>query len=263
MKQHIVLIALVITALAAAGTTGASDKAAESQKAVKIDAAAEIDTGHPEFEPGLSCNDCHEIKIDADTTATQIYLYEESPGLAKGEGVMKKERIWQEIVKAIGGIKHDSKTYILGTSVNNVPLTTTCEWTLDEKNKCLYGFHEMGTEKLKHIAANPRVSMNYHKEFDSATFANFLCVQLRGTAELITGDDPRFEQVLIDLLPYEFGARVPKDATPEQRAERLQQYRRSVRKAFVITKIVPEQITIANAHFRAEGMRVYQRWTRK
>ncbi|MCP4716295.1 MAG: hypothetical protein GY868_14345, partial [Deltaproteobacteria bacterium] len=69
------------------------------------------------------------------------------------------------------------------------------------------------------------------------------------------------EKIMVDLLPYEYGARVPGDATPKQREERLKQYRLSVKNAFVISKIIPEQITIANAGFRKEGNRVYQRWT--
>lgn len=231
------------------------------EKAETIDASAEVESGHPEVEPGLSCNDCHEIKYDAKTTATQVYLYDDSPGFSEGEGVMKKDRIWTEIEEAIGGIKHDSKTYILGTCLNNEPLTTTCEWTLDPKTKKLYGFHERGTEKLKHIAANPKVSMNYHKEFDSATFADFLCVQIKGKARLIEGSDQKFEKIMVDFLPYEFGARVPKDATPEQREERLKQYRQGVKDDFTITEITPEMITVANAKFRKEGFRIYQRWT--
>ena len=231
------------------------------KKAETIDASAEVESGHPEVEPGLSCNDCHEIKYDAKTTATQVYLYDDSPGFSEGEGVMKKDRIWAEIEKAIGGIKHDSKTYILGTCLNNEPLTTTCEWTLDPKTNKLYGFHERGTEKLKHIAANPKVSMNYHKEFDSATFAGFLCVQIKGKARLIEGSDHKFEKMMVDFLPYEFGARVPKDATPEQREERLKKYRQGVKDDFTITEITPEMITVANAKFRKEGFRIYQRWT--
>ncbi len=238
--------------------TVSSEKA---PKAVIIDNADEVGSGHPEVEPGFSCNDCHEINYDAKTTATQVYLYDDSPGYSKDEGVMKKERIWAEVEKAIGGLKHDSKTYILATCINNEPLTTTCEWTLDPKTKKLYGFHENGTEKLRHIAANPKVSMNYHKEFDSATFAGFLCVQIKGKARLIKGDDPMYEKIMVALLPYEFGARVPKDATPEQREERLKLYRQGVKNDFTLTEITPERVTIANANFRKEGFRVYQRWT--
>ena len=258
----VALLAVVFGCGRFAADTAVKSEAQEAPKAQAIVAAAEVDSGHPEIEPGMRCNDCHEIKLDANTTATKVYLFGQSPGHSEGEGVMSKERVWAEIEKAIGGLKHDSKTFILATSLNNVPLSTTCEWTLDPKTGKLYGFHEAGTEKLRHIEANPKVSMNYHKEFDSETFKDFLCVQVRGTARLINGDDPDFERIMIELLPYEFGARVPADATPEQREARLKAFRQGVKKAFLISEITPEQITIANQKFRAEGMRVYQRWTR-
>lgn len=259
------IIILCLTAfgcgMLAADKSGKANGNAEGYQAEAIVAAAEVDSGHPEIEPGLSCNDCHEIKLDAQTTATQVYLYGESPGHAEGEGLYSKERVWSEIEKAIGGLKHDSKTFVLATSLNNVPLSTTCEWTLDPETKKLYGFHEAGTEKLRHIESNPKVSMNYHKEFDSETFKDFLCVQIRGTARLIDGSDPDFERIMIELLPYEFGARVPADATPAQREARLKAFRQGVKKSFVISEVTPTQITIANQRFRTEGMRVYQRWT--
>jgi hypothetical protein len=241
-------------------TADVQDKAGVKQ-AEAIVAAAEVDSGHPEIEPGLSCNDCHEIKLDAQTTATQVHLFGQTPGFDEGEGVYPKERVWEEVVKAIGGIKHDSKTFILATSLNNVPLSTTCEWTLDAKTKKFYGFHEAGTEKLRHIEANPHVSMNYHKEFDSETFKDWLCIQIRGTARLLDGSDPDFERIMIELLPYEFGARVPADATPKQREARLKAFRQGVKDDFFISEITPTQITISNQQYRKEGMRVYQRWT--
>ncbi len=86
-------------------------------------------------------------------------------------------------------------------------------------------------------------------------------MQIRGTARLIDSSDPSFDRIMIELLPYEFGARVPADATPEQREARLKLFRQGVKDAFVISEITPTQITIANQQFRAQGMRVYQRWT--
>lgn len=237
------------------------EKAPEPAKAEEIGAAAEVDSSHPEYEEGLSCNDCHEIKLDANTTATQVWLSGESPGRAAGEGVMPNDQIWKEIVKIIGGIKTDSKTFVLSTSLNNEPLTTTSEFTLDPEEKLLYGFHEKGTEKLFHIKNNPKVSLNWHLEFES--FADFLCVQIKGRAELIDGNGKDFERILIDFLPYEAGARVPKDATPKQREERLKKFRESLKKGFVISKINMDQVTIATVAFAKDGFRRYQRWTRK
>jgi hypothetical protein len=232
----------------------------QKEEAKAIDAYVEISADHPEFEEGVTCNDCHEIKLDAQTTATQVWLAGESPGRAAGEGVMPQDRLLKEIKKVMGGVKQDSKTYVLGTSLNNVPLTTTAEFTLDPEKMVLYGFHEMGTQKLIHIKANPKVSLNWHVEFE--TFTDFLCVQVIGHAELIDGNNKEFAKVMIDFLPYEGGARVPEDATPEQREKRLKQFRVSLMEGFAISKITIDQITIATMDFVKDGFRRYQRWTR-
>jgi hypothetical protein len=259
----VILVSLVCfiayQGMLSAADTKEQKKAEQPAKAKAIDTAATLDNTHPEVEPGFSCNDCHEIKLDAKTTATQVWLSGESPGKKAGEGLMPKEKIWEAIVKTIGGKKMDSKTFVLGTCMNNVPLTTTAEFTLDPVKKVLYGFHEPGTEKLIQIKNNPRVSLNWHREFES--FTDFCCIQIKGRVELLDGKNPEFEKVLIELLPYENGARVPANATVEQRKERLKQFRESLKKSFIISKITIEQATMANYEFAAAGLRRYQRWT--
>ena len=246
--------------LAMADSCGKEKKAEQKEEAKPIDAYVAISTDHPEFEEGVTCNDCHEIKLDANTTATQVWLSGESPGRAAGEGVMPQDKLLEVIKKVMGGVKEESKTYVLGTSLNNVPLTTTSEFTLDPEKMVLYGFHEMGTQKLIHIKANPKVSLNWHVEFE--TFTDFLCVQVIGHAELIEGDNKEFEPIMIDFLPYEGGARVSKDAIPEEREKKLKQFRASLMKGFVISKITIDQVTIATMDFVKDGFRRYQRWTR-
>ena len=231
-------------------------------EAKSIDAAAAYESTHPAIEPGLACNDCHEIKLDANTTATQLWLSGEWGAKKAGEGIMPRDQVWQEIVKVIGGIKTDSKTFVLATSINNVPLTTTAEFTLDSEKKVLYGFHEAGTEKLVHIRNNPQVSLNFHEEFVGFT-GNYLCCQIRGRAELLDGTSPEFEQVMINFLPYEEGARVPKDATPQQREEQLAKWRQGVKNSFFISKITIDRITIISRDFAKQGLRMAQRWERQ
>jgi hypothetical protein len=124
----------------------------------------------------------------------------------------------------------------------------------------LYGFHEQGTEKLAHIKANPYVSLNYHKEFES--FDVFLCCQILGRAELIDGTSPEYEQLIIELLPYEDGARVPGNATPEQRAEHLKKFRQGIKRGFYISKITIDRLTMINIDFVKKGYRRVQRWER-
>ncbi len=236
--------------------------ASEKKEAGTIDVKAEVGNTHPAIEPGLSCVDCHDFKLDAGTTATHIWLHGEMPGRPEGDGVMPEDILIKEIRKVIGGIKRDTKTYVLGTSLNNRPLTTTAEFTLDPKEMFLYGFHEQGTEKLDHIKNNPWVSLNYHKEF-GGDFDKFLCCQIVGYAELIDGENPEFERILAEFLPYEEGARVPADATPDQREDHLKKFRQGIRKGFYISKTRIDRLTIINMDFIKNGFRRAQRWERR
>ena len=166
----IILVSLVCFVGYQGMLSAADKKAAKEQtktekaaKAKSIDTSATLDSTHPEVEAGFSCNDCHERKPDAKTTATQVWLSGESPGKKAGEGLMPERKVWEAVVRIIGGKKLESKTFVLGTCTNNVPLTTTAEFTLNPLKKVLYGFHEPGTEKLIQIKNNPRVSLNWHR----------------------------------------------------------------------------------------------------
>ena len=248
--------------LLAASEEKSQKKEPAQSEAKSIDATSAADNNHPPIEPGLSCNDCHEIQLDANTTATQLWISGEWGAKEAGEGVMPKEQLWEEIVKILGGIKMDSKTYVLGTSLNNIPLTTTAEFTLDPQKKVFYGFHEQGTEKLLHIQNNPHVSLNWHKEFVGFG-GDYLCCQIWGRAELIDGASPEYEQILIDFLPYEDGARVPRDANPQQREEHLKKFRQGIKKGFYICKITIDRITVISLDFSKQDFRRVQRWERQ
>lgn len=261
MKQYTFLLTLcVLFAFAATGLAKETAEQKNDKKAEAISSSAETGSNHPEVEEGVSCNDCHTITLDADTTATQMWLNGETMNRQPGEGLMPEDKLWKEIENIIGGIKKESKTYVLGTCLNNVPLTTTAEFTLDPAKKVLYGFHEVGTEKLTHIKNNPKVSLNWHEEFES--FADFCCVQIRGRAEIIDGKNKRYDDILISFIPYEDGARLPADATPEQREKRLKTFRESIRDRMVISIITIDMVTVANIDFARQGIRRYQRWTR-
>ena len=233
-------------------------------KAQAIDASAEVSSEHPEIPEGTSCSDCHEMKLDAKTTATQVWLNGEYLGKKKGEGVMTEDQLWKEIIKMIGGTKNDSKTYVLATCMNNRPLSTTAEWTLDPERKVLYGVHEMGTEKLAHIKSNPWVSLNWHEEFTSIE-GPYRCCQIKGRCELIDGTNPEFEKILINFAPYEDAAQrmMPKNPTPEQREQTLKNFRDQVfKKRFLISKISIDRVTVVNKAFIKQGFRNVQRWER-
>ena len=195
------------------------------------------------------CGDCP----DAYTTATQNNLYGETRSYPAGEGIMANDVIKEAIAKILGGRKQ-FQLYVLGTSYNNKPLTTTAEWAFDNETVTLYGMHEKNTEKLIQIDCNQDVSINWHEgHFES--FSNFRGIQMAGTTELIDGTNPDFDSILINYIPYEsyqamLGG-LPLDAVRSLLAQMM-----------IITKITIDEATITNTDFKAEGYRTYQRWTR-
>lgn len=225
---------------------------AESKEAKAIEAAASVSDNHPAIEEGITCADCHEIKLDAKTTATQVWLAGDYLGFAPNEGVLSNDRVKEEIIKAMGGTKQ-TRTCVLATCINNTPLATTAEFTLDQDNMTLHGMHEKGTAKLLHIKQNPRVSLNWHKEF-TGWAGTTLCVQFIGHAEIVEATDPAFEKIMVDCIPYEKSAQERK-VTPEQA-------RAMAKQMMVITRIIIDEATITNMEFRKEGFRPWQRWTR-
>jgi len=234
--------------------TAAKNLQADSEKGQtqKIEAHAGISENHPEIETGVSCVDCHEIQLDAETTATQVWLEGDYLKYAAGEGLLPPEKIKAEIVKIMGGRKKN-RTLVLSTCINNTPLSTTADFMLDPQTMTLYGLHEKGTTKLFHIQQNPRVSLNWHEEFKS--WGKILCIQFIGRAVLLDGSDAEFERVLIDCIPYEELAKAMK-ITPEQA-------RGMVKKGMLMSKITVQQATINNSAFEQEGFRKYQRWNRE
>ncbi len=259
MKKVTLMLSIIMglcVFAAYAGMQTAPDKKEKTKEpapaeAIAITAEAGID--HPEVEEGITCNDCHEIKLDANTSATQAWLTEDYLKWSKGEGILPEAKIWQEIVTNLGRKKDKMRTFILATCLNNIPLSTTAEFALDPEKKVLYGLHEKGTQKLLHIRKNPKVSLNWHKEFE--TFNDYRCIQIIGRAELIEGTSPEYDKILIEAIDYEEGAK-KKKMTPKQ-------FRDSIKSYMVVSKITIDQITVANYAFTHDDYRIYQRWVRK
>jgi len=239
-------------------TAFAADTKAVKEKAKAIDIKEQKTSNHPEIPAGVSCNDCHEMKLDANTTATQVWLNGDYAGKKAGEGVMPRDMAWQAFTKMIGN-KANTRTFIIATSMNNEPLSTTAEFALDANKKVLYGLHEKNTEKLVHFKNNPKVSLNWHKEFEG--FADFRCCQVKGTVELLESTNPEFDYALVNCLPYEKGARItPTDTEAEKEAKKNATREMLKKGGLVISKITIKQITMANVEFSKDGYRRYQRW---
>jgi hypothetical protein len=183
-KLSVTLIVAGLVALGGYGVLSATEKkekqasvrkeSAGQKKTESIEAGAQLSENHPVVEEGVTCNDCHEIKLDAKTSATQAWLYGDYLMWKANEGIMPKNKLKERIVKIIGG-KKQKKTFILATSLNNKPLATTLDYSLDPDKMVVYSFSEKGTTKLNHIKNNPFVSLGWHKEFTD--FASTLCMQ--------------------------------------------------------------------------------------
>ena len=237
------------------GTTkgyGKEEKKPVTAEAKPINADASVTDEHPAIEEGVTCNDCHEINLDAYTTATEAWLVGDYLKWKAGEGIMPKKKVWERIVE-IFKEKNFKMTMVLGTSFNNRPTTTTSEFAIDPKEKVLYGLHEKGTAKLIHIKLNPYVSLNWHREFDD-NFLNTLCIQVVGKAEIFDGTVKEFEEGL-KVYPYQYGAAARKIT--------VEQWKKIVKKEMLMTKITIEQVTLVDGRLAGTEYRTSQQWTRK
>jgi nitroimidazol reductase NimA-like FMN-containing flavoprotein (pyridoxamine 5'-phosphate oxidase superfamily) len=261
-KLLITLIAVGLVALGGYGVpsatgkekkqTPAAQEAAGQKKAETIDATAKLSDNHPAFEEGTSCNDCHEVKLDAKTTATQAWQYGDYLSWKAGEGIMPKDKLWEHIVKVIGGSKA-KRTYILATVLNNRPYAITIEYALDPVKKVMYAFSEKGTSKLNHIKANPYVALGWHEEFKN-DFTKLLCVSLNGRAELFDGSTREFDEGL-SVYPYEYGANMRKIP--------LDKFKAIMKQAMIMSRITLDEVTVTDTSLKDAGFRTSQRWMRK
>ncbi len=82
------------------------EKTSIEAKAIEVDAS--LSDNHPAIEEGVTCADCHEIKLDANTTATQVWLTGNYAGFNPNEGLVSNEKVKEAIVKVMGGRKRPS-----------------------------------------------------------------------------------------------------------------------------------------------------------
>jgi|GEM_PF-1113586 nitroimidazol reductase NimA-like FMN-containing flavoprotein (pyridoxamine 5'-phosphate oxidase superfamily) len=141
---------------------------------------------HINYQRGMVCAECHHVTFDLATTATKQFT-NNFPQLTNDE-------IWEKIEAFLPG----RERFALTTSYNGEPTATTVDMVLDKKEKVLYVVSEKGTEKLLHIRKNPNISA---VRFHGWTVADggkkeWRSTQIKGTAEIIEYDDPRFDELL-------------------------------------------------------------------
>jgi hypothetical protein len=212
-------------------------EAPEEPEAPDIGTWTQLPEDHQEINLAGPCMLCHNYKVDATTTATMQ--------MVRTGKQLEKEALWKRISDYLEGGKK-TKTFVLSTCLNNIPLSTTCDQMLDPEKKVLYAFFEIGTEKLAHLKENPYVSLNYHKPWEGS-FSTVLCVQVRGRAKLFDGSSPVFDEAISISFP----------GLPEENRKELSS---RAKKNMVVSRITIDQIILFDGTLLGEGMNSYQIW---
>jgi hypothetical protein len=207
---------------------------------------------HGVFDKGMKCLDCHSYDgVDAYTSATMA--------LKKTvKGRAPRDMVRQAILSALRGKGDNREVYVMATSFDNKPLATVIEFVIDPETMNLYAMSEKQTEKLFHIASNPQASLAYVKHRDDYDyFSGALGVQIVGQAVQLKGTDPDFDaaaRIYIPTLPLpQPNAMIPQPPSVETLIE-------AVRSNKIITKIIPERISILNREFKEKGYHAMQIW---
>lgn len=211
---------------------------------------------HGVFDKGMKCLDCHSYDgVDAYTSATMA--------LKKTvEGRAPRDMVRQSILDTLSGKGDNREIYVMATSFNNKPVATVIEFVIDPETMNLYAMSEKQTEKLFHIASNQDVSLAYVKHRDDYDyFGGALGVQIVGKAVQLKGTDSEFDaaaRIYIPTLPLpQPNAMIPKPPSIDTLIE-------AVRPNKIITKIIPEQISILNRKFKDDqGYHAMQVWKPK
>ena len=207
---------------------------------------------HGVFDKGMKCLDCHSYDgVDAYSSATMA--------LRKTvKGRAPRDMVRQEILAALRGKGDNREIFVMATSFDNKPLATVIEFVIDPETMNLYALSEKQTEKLFHIASNPNVSLAYvkHRE-DYGYFGGALGVQIVGKAVQLKGTDSDFDAAArryIPTLPLpQPNAMIPQPPSVGILIE-------AVRSTKIITKIIPERISILNRGFKDQGYHAMQIW---
>ncbi|MDW8259611.1 MAG: pyridoxamine 5'-phosphate oxidase family protein, partial [Gammaproteobacteria bacterium] len=143
---------------------------------------------HPRFPQGWTCAECHDVSFGTDFVSTASRQY------WNNYGRLSNDEIWARIVEFLPG----RERFAMATVFKNRPTNTTIDFVLDKDEKVFYAVSEKGTEKLFHLRRNPYISAVRAEGWTVAEGGarQWISVQVAGTSELITAQDPRFLPIL-------------------------------------------------------------------
>ena len=178
-------MSMLVSSCSVKNTTTAVEENEEEVPTIVL--GVEMPEDHQEIET-LACMECHIIEVDATSTATQRYL--------ERKGAMKKDELWEEIVKFFGTRQSCS----LATNINNESYITTLDFALDPVKKVMYAFSEKGTRKLGQMKMNPNIAVEYHNA-EGVKINIWCCFPELDGKDKIAQDDPQFDEGLKIFKP--------------------------------------------------------------
>jgi len=194
---------------------------------------ADLPEEHPDIEGVQTCMECHAIKTDGVTSATQRYLASRGP-------LLEKEALWKEIVDFFG----ERQSCILATAINNEPYVTTIDMAIDPVNRVLYALSEKGTRKLGQMKMNPKAAVEFHKQQEWQKMI-FRCLQMRGHARVFSADDPQFDKGLAFF-----------------RQDREKISAEVIKRGMDMTCFTPTEILFYDVLRKEKGVNIFQLWER-
>ena len=219
-------ISTLVCSCAVKNTANIAEESEEEVPAILF--GVEMSEDHQEIET-LACMECHSIKADATSTATQRYL--------ERKGAMEKDELWKEIVEFFGR----RQSCALATNINNESYITTIDFALDPVNKVMYAVSEKGTRKLNQMRMNPSIAVEYHNS-EGVKINIWQCLQMRGEARVFSADDPQFDEGL-------------KIFKPEIENEK-------VKRGMDMTCFTPKEILFFDILRNDRGLNIMQLWER-
>jgi len=241
MKKFCVFLLFGAVFVFTAGYCSAAEKGGPKYLYTK---ATKVPPAHPAYDKELKCQQCHVYNgVDAYTAATMTLTKSKT-------GTLSREEVEKRIAEIVKGTGDYREIYVLSTAYDKKPLSTVIEFVIDPETLSFYAMSEKQTEKLFQMAANKNVSLAYVKQLEHHNyFKEPLSIQVVGTAQLLKGGDPGFDQALSVYLPT-----LPLKMTPEL----LQ----AIKATKIVTKVTPERIVMRDYTQKEKGTRMIQIWER-
>ena len=161
----------------------------ETKKAGPISSTALLNKDHIPVKPTITCSECHEVKYDAKSNATKMWI--------NNYKLFSRDEVWKWIVEFLP----DRERFVVATvGEDNIPTASTIDFELLPDEKVLLSVNEKGTEKILQLEKNPWLSMVHYEgsiEGPKAPEKRYWkSVQILGKATVLESGTKEFEEAL-------------------------------------------------------------------